>query len=138
MKISKIIFAGSLPYFSMLVIGAGAFYAGYIYCAGTITPQSKIVYAEKAAIVYGQMMKLDQVSDEVIDAKVRKPMIDVLKKYQREGYTVIDTSKDEQGNMSIMTLPPEARDITGELKAALAKANGQTVEDSKPAKKVGE
>lgn len=140
MKPSKLVFAGNIPYLAALMLAAGAFYAGYSYCVGTIKPQSKIVYAEKAAVVYGQMIKMEEVSDDALDAKLRKPILDVLTKYQRAGYVIIDASKDDAGNMSIMALPAEARDITPELEAAVARAAGQAGGNapSKPARRPGE
>jgi len=137
MKISGILFAGKLPYFAAVMLCAACFYAGHEYAVTTIKPVSKIVYADKAAVVYGQLIKSQSISDESVDSQVRQPILDVLKKYQREGYVIIDSSKDEQGNMTLMALPKEARDITPELLAAVARASsGQAA--SKPTQQAGQ
>jgi hypothetical protein len=108
----QFVLAGRVPYLATLVLAA----TGFILGRATV-PQPRIHFAvaEKGAVVLEALFG----QQEPDEAQVTKVLQHVLDRYADAGYAVIDVSKDEQGGMAVAALPPDAIDITQELRRAL-------------------
>ena len=107
--------AGDLPFVAVLIFCAGSFWAGQ----STVRTHDKVAVVEKGAIVLEAVLSSPKASPEQMAADVKQPILNVLKKYASAGYTVIDISKDDSGNMTVAALPADAIDITAEMRAAV-------------------
>jgi hypothetical protein len=88
--------ANRLPYSVVILLCVIAYLVGH----QTAAPAKNIAVAEKGAVVL-------------------EPILAILRRYQERGYMVIDTSRNEQGDMTVAALPTNTLDITNELRAAV-------------------
>lgn len=84
-----------------------------------VTPTGKYVVADKAAVILDAVMASDSTDPKALDARITKPVLQVMRHYTEQGYVVIDGAKDEHGNFTIAALPADTRDITQELSSAI-------------------
>ncbi|NHR07798.1 hypothetical protein HA052_21645 [Chromobacterium haemolyticum] len=110
----KYILAGNIPYFGVIILCAISFYLGK-----TEVPTGKYAIVEKGAVIFDAVMNRPGMDEATLNKEVSQPILAVLKKYSDEGYVVIDTGRDERGNMHIAALPGSTIDITSELRAAV-------------------
>ena len=129
MKFKKYLFAGELPYFAAAIFAASGFLAGQQFS----TPTAKVAYAERGAIVLNAVLDRAGQSDESLQDEVVEPIKSVLQRYADLGYVVIDTSKDDSGNMAIAALPADAIDITEIMRKAIATKPAPAVDMATPA-----
>ncbi len=115
----KIIFAGNVPYLAAVMLAASAFYVGLETSNLIDKPAPKIAFAEKGAVIMSTVLARQDISPDVLIEQVKKPILAVIKLYVDQGYVVIDSSRDENGNMSVNGIPAGAIDITPEIKAAV-------------------
>lgn len=116
----KIILAGSVPYLAVAAFAASAFYFGYETSKIVSKPNTpKIAFAEKGAVITESVLSRQDISDAVLNEQITKPILAVIKRYVDRGYLVIDSSRNENGSMTIIGVPPGATDITAEMKAAI-------------------
>lgn len=101
---------------AVLIVSAAAFFVGRSMASPA---RDRVAVVEKGAIVLEAVLARPGASQEVIDAEVRQPILGVLKKYVDQGYTVIDASRDDDGNLQVAALPGDALDITGEMRQAV-------------------
>ena len=119
---------GNVPYLAVLILGAGAFFAG----RATVHPHDKIAVAEKGAVVMEAVLQHPNATPQEIHegiarlGQVRAPIVRVLEHYANDGYAVIDVSKDEQGYMAVAAVPASTVDITAELRAAVGLSANET------------
>lgn len=116
----KYILAGNLPYLVMVILCTAAFVLGQ----ATVEPTGKFAIAEKGSIVLQAVLDRPSEPPETISREVAQPIIEILKRYADQGYTVIDTTKDDQGNYALIALPKNAIDISEELRAAIKPVQG--------------
>jgi len=116
-ELFKKIFMAGVPAFAVLFLIAVAFYAGGVL--NSTRPNGKYLTAEKNAVIFGAVFDRQGETPEQLKAEVTVPVLAVLRKYADQGYVVIDTAKDEHGNMVIAALPDGTSDITAELAAAI-------------------
>lgn len=116
------ILAGELPYIAALVFMAAGFYAGIEYKADA----PKVVIAERGAVILEAVLDRHDAAPELLEKEISQPVLAVLKKYADLGYVVIDSSKDEAGHYMVAALPPDAKDITVELREAIQKPQPTT------------
>jgi hypothetical protein len=107
--------AGNVPYSAVLILVAGAFFAG----RATVHPHDRIAVAEKGAVVMEAVLQRPKATPEEIDRQVREPIVRLLEQFANDGYAVIDVSKDEQGYMAVAAVPAGTIDITPELRSAV-------------------
>jgi hypothetical protein len=84
-----------------------------------VKPGSRIAVAEKGAIILEAALNHPGSTDAQLKAQITEPVTRVLRHYQDLGYVVIDSSKNAQGDMTVAELPPNALDITNEMRAAV-------------------
>lgn len=121
----KYILAGNLPYLAAAILCAASFFMGQT----TVEQPGKFAIAEKGAVVLQAVLDRPSVPPETYAREIVQPIIKVLKHYADQGFVVVDSTKDEQGNYSLIALPKNAIDITDELRAAIKAA--QPAQDSK-------
>ena len=117
----RYLLVGELPLAAVLIFCAGAFVAGQ----RSVHPRDKVAIAEKGAIVLESVLAQPDASKEDIETRLRRPILSVFKKYADQGYTVLDASKDEAGNLAVVAISPDALDITAELRQAVRDASGR-------------
>ena len=115
----NLIVAGNVSYLAAAVLVATAFYLGYEAAILTARSGPKIAFSEKGAVILNAALGRQDISAVVLDEQIKKPILAVIKRYVDQGYVVIDSSRDENGNMVVSGIPPGAIDITPELTAAL-------------------
>jgi hypothetical protein len=116
-KKPDLLFAG-VPLLLVVALCAAAYAAGaYLHKQ----PEGKYVTANKSAVIFTAVMEMQSAaSDEAqLKKRVTDPVIALLRRYTDQGYVVIDTAKDDHGNMSIVALPEGTKDITQELSTAV-------------------
>ncbi len=110
---------------AVLICAAAAFYLGLSW----EKPEPiKFAVAEKAAVVIQAVLDNPNLTNEQNQVQIVDPIRGVLKKYADQGYAVIESSRDENGNHAIAALPANSINITSELKEALQKAKSATGE----------
>lgn len=114
----KYLLAGNLPYLAVAILCGVAFYAGH----ATVEQNGKFAIAEKSAVILQAVLDRPAESPETFAREVAQPIIEVLKRYADQGYTVLDSAKDEQGNYALIAMPKSSIDITTELRAAIKAA----------------
>jgi len=116
---NKYIFAGNVPYLAVALLIATAFYLGLETSNLTAKPAPKVAFAEKGAAILEVVLAHQDISPAALDEQVKKPILAVIKRYVDKGYLVIDSSRDENGNMYIDGVPEGAINITSDIRAAL-------------------
>lgn len=118
MKVAlKIISAGSLPYSALIVLLGLAFYIGKESAPAT----PKVAVAERGRVILEAVMDRQDMPKEKIIQEVLDPVKAVLLSYMKQGFVVLDSAKDENGNYSVAALPDNVIDITQELQSAVAR-----------------
>lgn len=118
MKVAlKIISAGSLPYSALVVLLGLAFYIGKESAPAT----PKVAVAERGRVILEAVMDRQDMPKEKIIQEVLDPVKAVLLSYMKQGFVVLDSAKDENGNYSVAALPDNVIDITQELQSAVAR-----------------
>lgn len=116
------IFMAGVPLFAVV------FLCGVCYYAGTQTnmPKAKGLYvtADKSSVILDAVLdsRNEDVSEADLKLKIVGPVLGVLQRYASAGYVVVETGRDERGNMIVAAIPPGTRDITAELAAAVKAA----------------
>lgn len=128
----KLIFAGNVPYLAAAMLAASAFYLGHetTNLKGRSAP--KVAFAEKGAVILDVVLRRQDISPAALDEQIKKPIVAVIKRYVDQGYVVIDSSRDESGNMAVAGIPPGAIDITPEIRAAVNTSGVAKVTASEP------
>ena len=117
---TKFIFSGNVPYLACLILSTFGFYAGYEYAKTVVKPNiPKIAMAERGALITEAVLTRQDISSNVLDEQVTKPINAVVNNYMNKGYLVIDSSKNEDGSYFVMGLPANAIDITSEIRTAI-------------------
>ncbi len=118
----KILSAGSLPYSALAVLLGLAFYIGKESAPAT----PKVAVAERGRVILEAVMDRQDMPKEKIIQEVLDPVKAVLLTYMNQGFVVLDSAKDENGNYSVAVLPENAIDITQELQNAVARKAAET------------
>lgn len=118
-KTLKGLFMAGVPLFAVVFL-CGAFYYAGAHFSGK-KPNGKYVVAERSAAILEAMMSAGGSAPE-LEKQISIPVLGVVKKYSDAGYVVIDADRDENGFMVIAGVPPGTRDVTNEMRAAIALA----------------
>jgi hypothetical protein len=119
----NILTAGELSYSVAAVLMALAFYIGLEVTQLSAKPPAKVAFAEKSAVILESVFSRKDISASVLDEQIKKPIMAVIKRYVDQGYVVIDSGRDENGNMTVTGIPSGAIDITPDIKAAINAAS---------------
>ena len=84
-----------------------------------IKPAAPAKYAlvAKESVIFGAVFDRPGASQAQLNSQVLEPTLAFLAELQNEGYVVIDTTLDSNGNMGISAIPNGAIDLTEKLKA---------------------
>lgn len=107
--------SGNLPYSVAIMLCL----AMYLMGKQAATPARNVATVEKGAVILEATLDRPKLSEAQIRSQVSEPIKAVLQRYQKRGYVVIDTSRNDQGEMTVAAIPPNAIDITNELRAAV-------------------
>ena len=78
---------------------------------------AKYVLVAKESVIFGAVFDRPGASQAQLNSQVLEPTLAFLAELQNEGYVVIDTTLDSNGNMGISAIPNGAIDLTEKLKA---------------------
>lgn len=109
----------NVPAFAVLFLLMVAYYSGGVLNSQQLN--GKYLTVEKSALIIQAYLERQGETKEQLNAEITLPILSILKKYTEQGYVVIDTAKDENGNMTIAALPKGTADINKEVAAALKK-----------------
>lgn len=107
--------AGDLPYSVAIMLCLATYLMGH----QAATPAKNVAIVEKGAVILEATLDRPNLSEAQIKAQVSEPIKEVLRRYQKNGYVVIDTSRNDQGEITVAAIPPNTVDITNELRAAV-------------------
>lgn len=111
-----------VPLFAVVFLAGACYYAGAELGNKS---NGKYVTADKSTVILNAVLDLHNAasSEDEMKSKIVAPVLGVLKKYADQGYVVVETGKDERGNMLIAAVPPDTRNITKELAEAVKARN---------------
>ena len=110
----------NLPLWSVLALFLSFAMVGYAFFSVPKAPvQAKFATLNKAAIVYGAIAENPRLTEEQIQKQFITPINNLLKKYQDDGYVVIDLTKDDDGNYVINAIPKDAINLDKEFSEAI-------------------
>jgi hypothetical protein len=78
---------------------------------------AKYALVAKESVIFGAVFDRPGASQAQLNSQVLEPTLAFLAELQNEGYVVIDTTLDSNGNMGISAIPNGAIDLTEKLKA---------------------
>jgi len=115
----KTVISYEIPLLAVVFIVGVAVYAGSTLF--TTEPNGKFVTLAKEAILFQAVYDRPEASQEQINSEVVAPIMAALAKYQTEGFAVIDTTTDADGNMAVVAIPKGSIDVTEEVKKLVTK-----------------
>lgn len=110
-----ILTGGKVPYSVVVMLS----FAMYLMGHQSARPAPRVAVAEKGAVILEAALDHPSASQETMRQIVAQPVRAVMQRYQQAGYVVIDTSRDDQGDMTVDALPADTVDITNELRTAV-------------------
>ena len=119
MQIKKYI-GFNVPAWTLIAVGACTFLAGIQL--GTIPSNGKVVSFARNRVIFEAVQVRPGASEEILQKEVVVPINAFIKGYQNEGYAVIDTSIDADGQMAVLALPKGSIDVSDQISKALAPA----------------
>lgn len=78
---------------------------------------AKYALVAKESVIFGAVFDRPGASQAQLNSQVLEPTLAFLAELQNEGYVVIDTTLDSNGNMGISAIPNGTIDLTEKLKA---------------------
>ena len=107
--------AGTVPYSVVVMLGLALYLMGH----QGAKQAPRIAVAEKGAVILEAALANPTATGEKMKQTVTVPIRDVMRRYEQAGYVVIDTSRNDEGDMTVDALPADTVDITDELRAAV-------------------
>ncbi|KWK68769.1 hypothetical protein [Burkholderia ubonensis] len=114
-----ILTGGKVPYSVLCLLSFAVYSIGYRAGHETAKPAPRIAIAEKGAVVLEAALSHPTATPAQLKALITDPISTVLRRYDAQGFVVVDTSRNDQGDMTVTALPAETLDITNELRAAV-------------------
>ncbi|KGC70067.1 hypothetical protein DP57_6068 [Burkholderia pseudomallei] len=114
-----ILTGGKVPYSVLCLLSFAVYSIGYRAGHETAKPAPRVAIAEKGAVVLEAALNHPTSTPAQLKALIADPIAAVLRRYDTQGFVVIDTSRNDQGDMTVATLPAQTLDITNELRAAV-------------------
>lgn len=117
----KFFLSGRMPYSVVIALTLAAYvYGGKMsHAVGPTKQACGIAVADQGSVVLEAVLSHPEMSKDKMKASISGPIRGVLQQYQTLGYTVIDVSRDDQGQMTVTEVPANALDITNELRKAV-------------------
>jgi hypothetical protein len=106
------------------LLAVGGLCAVCFYAGGrlnSVAPNGKYLVADKNAVILSAVLERNSTDVDALKGEIAQPVLQVMRRYTDQGYVIIDGARDERGNLTIAALPPDTRDITKELAAAIAR-----------------
>lgn len=116
---AKTVIAYEIPLLAVLFIAGVAVYAGSALFA--TEPNGKFITLAKEAILFQAVYDRPEASQDQINSEVVAPIMATLAKYRADGYAVIDTTTDADGNMAVVAIPKGSIDVTEEVQKLVTK-----------------
>lgn len=110
-----ILTAGSVPYSVLASLGLALYMMGHL----SAKQPPRVAVAEKGAVILEAALANPTASGDKMKQIVSVPIRDVVRRYEQAGYVVINTSRDDQGDMTVDALPADTVDITNVLRTAV-------------------
>jgi hypothetical protein len=82
----------------------------------------RIAVADEGATLLEAALNRSDLSKEQREAAIVAPVRAVLDRFRQQGYLVIDMSRNDDGDMTVATIPSGAIDITNELRQSVGLA----------------
>ena len=110
----------TVPMPAALLMAVSGLVLGFVIGQKTTPTETKIVTADKGAVLLEAILKHPNASSKELQARVEQPITTILKHYSDNGYLVLNTTKDDEGNICIDAFPKKKLpDITQELRNAV-------------------
>ena len=110
----------NVPAWTLVAIGVCAFIGGTKVSAPV--PNGKFVSVARNRIIFEAVQARPGATEDQLKAQVVQPINAFIKGYQDEGYAVIDTSIDADGQMAVLALPKGSIDVSDQLSKVLTPA----------------
>lgn len=107
--------AGSVPYSVVMMLSLAVYLMGH----QTAKPAPRIAVAEKSAVILEAALNDPSASQEKLKQQVAVPIRGVIQRYEKAGFVVVNTSRNDQGDITLDALPADTIDITNELRTAV-------------------
>jgi len=108
-----------VPVVGVVLLCVAAAIAGAAGAIRTTRSSAKVAVVEKGGVVLQVLLEHPGLTPEQTERWVRAPVLRVLKKYADAGYVVVDVARDRSGQLMVDAVPPDAIDITQELRKAV-------------------
>lgn len=113
-----ILTGGKVPYSVVCLLSFAVYAIGYQAGHQTAKPAPRVAVAEKGAVVLEAALSHPNATPAQMKALIADPINSVIQRYLAQGFVVVDTSRNDQGEMTVTALPADTLDITNVLRAA--------------------
>ncbi|EGD05105.1 MULTISPECIES: hypothetical protein [Burkholderia cepacia complex] len=113
-----ILSGGRVPYSVVCLLSFSVYAIGYQAGHHTAKPPVRVAIAEKGAVVLEAALNHPSATPAQMKALITDPINSVLRQYLAQGFVIVDTSRNDQGEMTVTALPADTVDITNELRKA--------------------
>ncbi|WP_454875139.1 hypothetical protein [Paraburkholderia xenovorans] len=107
--------AGSVPYSVVMMLSLAVYLMGH----QTAKPAPRVAVAEKSAVILEAALSDPSASQEKLKQQVALPIRAVIQRYEKAGFVVVNTSRNDQGDITLDAIPADTIDITNELRTAV-------------------
>jgi hypothetical protein len=114
------LFDFSIPVWTVLLVGVCAYTAGSFLSSPPQDSNGKFVTIARNMVIFQAVQTRRGASESQLKAEVVEPIRLFIQNYQDQGYAVIDTSIDGEGNMAVLALPKGSIDVTHEISQILS------------------
>ncbi|MCX4151031.1 MULTISPECIES: hypothetical protein [Paraburkholderia] len=119
----KLLLGGNMPYSVLIALVLAAYLFGgkmsQVTSSGLAKPACGIAVADKGEVILEALLANPEMSKDQRKTNIVTPILDVMRKYQTQGFAVIDMSRNDAGEMTVAAVPANAIDITNELRHAV-------------------
>lgn len=113
-----ILTGGRIPYSVVCLLSLAVYAIGYEAGHQTAKPAPRVAIAEKGAVVLEAALSHPTATPAQMKALIADPINSVIERYLAQGFVIVDTSRNDQGDMTVTALPADTVDITNVLRSA--------------------
>lgn len=113
-----ILTGGRIPYSVLCLLSFAVYAIGYQAGHQTAKPAPRVAIAEKGAVVLEAALSHPTATPAQMKTLIADPINSVIQRYLVQGFVIVDTSRNDQGEMTVTALPADTVDITNVLRAA--------------------
>ncbi|MDF0506640.1 hypothetical protein POK33_38465 [Burkholderia cenocepacia] len=113
-----ILTGGKIPYSVVCLLSLAVYAIGYQAGHQAAKPAPRVAVAEKGAVVLEAALSHPTATPAQMKALITDPINGVIQRYLDQGFVIVDTSRNDQGDMTVTALPADTLDITNVLRAA--------------------